>query len=467
MSEKNNNQDEPIIIDDQFLNEDEIDNLIKMGTSSSTQSQIQQSQAGGSSGGSSGGGPGGLGYHARKIELIHFINEFQKDYTTNCFKRTAPLHYTLPVSFARILLGVNALSKGSSSSDPLKLDKVISYLGSESGGGMKTGDTVRKDLCRMTADPFPLLESAQDKNKSVGSVEDYKSAPLYSIATGNCAAARYSKVGLSYLGQIAVGKYYKLYGTDIKKIGAIKTIVPLALLRKKTMPWTLGHKTVNYSYNPSELFLLQARMLDAASDPNNTTPWLLPDSVVAEIFKGPDIGDNYIGYMTNQSLMSTYHLGVGSVTFVPEIVINRTAGTIEFKVPPLGMTSFDFIDYLNYRAIGYSDLKKKKVYPKFKSFEIGSRVLESDVRIVMRDVKFLKSDEEIINELHMDPNIRITTPLNNTVLLDEEGEGCSINTILDEQIQDAASDNFKADVMPIHELLWRHVLDEYNSRLDV
>lgn len=469
--DQDKNSEEQIIIDDSFLTESEIENLIHMGNSATTSTSAPSSSvtsfadSNGGSGGTSGGGPGGLGYKSRKIELVHFINEFQKDFTTNCFKRTAPYHYTLPVSFARILLGVNALSKGSSKSESLKLDEIIAYLGSKEGGGLKTGDTVRKDLCRMTADPFPLLESAKDKNMGLTSTKDWYAAPLYSMATGLCAAARYSKVGLSYLGEIAVGKYAKLYGKNIKQIGAIKTIVPLALLRKKTMPWTLGHKTVNYSYNPAELFMLQARMLDQAADPNNKTPWLLPDSTVAEIFKGPDVGDHYIGYMTNQSLMSTYHLGVGSMTVVPEIVIDRTANTIEFKVPPLGSTSFDFIDYLNNRSIG-KDPETGKVYPKFTTFEITRRIEESDIRVVIRDVIFKGTDDEIIQEIYSDSNIRITTPLNNTILLDDSEDTVKMS-VLEENIQDGALDSFKADVMPIHELLWRHILDECDIRVEL
>ena len=119
-----------------------------------------------------------------------------------------------------------------------------------------------------------------------------------------------------------------------------------------------------------------------------------------------------------------------------------------------------------FRSIEFIDGTTGRVYPKFSSFEFTRPIDESGVKIVIRDVIFNKSDEAIINEFHSDPTIRITTPLINTVLLSGEDDQLEASE-LEQHIQDGAAEDFTADIMPIHELLWQHVCDEYDVRVEL
>ena len=401
-------------------------------------------------------------YNKRKVSIDNLINEFQQLYTTICFKRSTPNNMILPNSFLKLLLGVNYLCKGKKKNPAAHATEILGYVRKAEGGNMKTSNSIWYDLCRMTADPFPLVVSEKDKEET----GHFISTPLYSLSDGFPSAERYSKVGLSKLGEIACGEYYAARKTN--SIKQLKTIVPLALLRK-IMPWSLGHQSMSLGYNPSELFKLQAKMIEHyGENPTDPTPWLLPDEDVQSIFRGIDVGDNYEGYMKNKSLMSLYHLGRGSVTIVPKITINRDEKCIIIEAPPINSISVNTADYINCRIIG-EDALTGKAYPKFETFQPKITAVVVNLQIVMDEVEFKGSNQEILDELQADDYIRVTAAITNTVMVDTK---TNRNEELDQKlrdsdIQDSALDDYLVDVMPIHELLWRHVVWEYEKRLDI
>ena len=396
----------------------------------------------------------------RKYDMYAIANEFQQDYTINCLRRTAPNDMYLPATFLKALVQINYLCKNDSNAPCIKGDKVIESLGSTLGGNVKTSLSTWEDICRMTADPFPLFVSEKDKNET----GDFVRTPLYSVGTGFCAAQRYSTVGLSYLGEIAC-RHYK--DRQFGQIDEFKSIVPLALIRKKIMPWTLGHSSMMFSFNPHELFALQQCQLKhfLAAPEKVKKPWMIPENELAAIFKGPDLGFGYKGYITNKSLAALYYLGKGNVTVVPEIKIDHVNDVIRFTMPPLDQISSDFVMHINYRLEGMHGLDK------FTTFTAYTECKPGAVAIEITDVDFIGSDSEILDELYSDPVIRSSTLLSDVVMKDKtycdisDEERALIEEIRNSDVQDAALEDFELDIVPIGELLWHHVQCEYDNRL--
>lgn len=386
-------------------------------------------------------------YKRPTCTLKMLIEEYIIGYSCTTIKRTAPYGGSAPIGITKMLQAIVVACNKDKKEDFIRCGVVKGYLEKDYKVNMGT----HENLCRLSAQPFPLIQSGKIVNVVSGELDP---VPLYDDATGQFAAERYSNVRLSQLGKIA---FKDSANIPVSKIKYHKGIVPIALLRKG-LSWALGHHSTMYSLNPKEIFQLQERMLEL-----NTM--MLPTEIVTDIFRGPDLGRNYTVYMTNDSLASLYASGVGSMMVVPDIEIDRHNSQIIFKRPPLDTIGTEFASYLTRRLRGgtFKNKDGKEVtYEKFETLDLdlkGQGAFISGTSIVADVVFLTNNDQEIIDELHSDSSIYQNIPLQNILLRTQEG--AFLQT--DEEDLDSTAD-FDIDVVPIFEILWEHIEQEIEIR---
>lgn len=360
-------------------------------------------------------------------DLVNQVSNYRDSYTDTCFRRTAPYGGTMPVSFERWLRAVDVASS-SAGGKRVKVD-VASAIYAQAE---KSTQSTYKNLCRMTAEPFPLISSGKASDSNSNSVREQ---PLIDPQNGKCTASRYARVCLSTLGKIAT-KWY--HGTSMNNVKLHKSIVPLCLLRK-TQAWTLGFRTEMRPLNPSELFKIMAKMIEIDSPD-------IDGLTLQQYFRGPDLGDGYTIFMTNESLMTLYSTGKGSITVVPQITVDRINNRIIFQRPVLDQTSNKLATLFHKKLIDAIESGKRVDY---RTFEMGDSITPSGKRTYIKVNKFYGTDEQIIAELMSSTEFQKTVALTNSVLLPKEGEEANINKY--EGI------NYECDLMSIKDTLWMHV----------
>lgn len=249
------------------------------------------------------------------------------------------------------------------------------------GGKMKKN--VEVNLGRLTAEPFPLIESrkrvSDESNKEVPT-------PLYDVVSGKTVQLRYARVGLSELGKIYT-KHYK--NREPEDGGYYKSIVPVSLL-KRNAPWSTGHRSDMIPLNPEELFKIMVYMLE-----NNT--YEVPADFLAEHFRGFDVGPEYTVYLTSKALKTLYAAGEASVYIVPDIEIDRDSKILTIKAPPYTTTTHSL-------AIKLLEMISNGLEP-FRTFHYGPNIKDYRKGLQIPLLKINGTDEEIKRELFLCPEI--------------------------------------------------------------
>lgn len=387
-------------------------------------------------------------YKRPNCTLESLIQEYVLSYSCTTIKRTGAYGGSAPIGITKILQAIAvASSKLKSKDDFIRCTALLGDLTKH----YKTSLGTHGNVCRLSAQPFPLIRTGKQPDKYTETLEF---VPLYDESTGQFASDRYSHVNLSTLGEIA---FKDCKDIPIDQLKYHKGIVPIALLRKG-LAWALGHHSTMYSMNPGELFKLQERMLEL------NTPYL-PSEIVMDIFRGPDLGKNYTIYMTNDSLASLYASGTGSMMVVPDIEIDRVNNQIRFLRPPLDSTGKEFASHMIRRLLGGQHKNSSGKLTEYEQFETISLNPDRDGAFIsgssiIADVIFNTADDkEIIDELHSDRYIYRNVPLQNILLKTEDGT--HIQT--DEEDLDSTAD-FNIDISPIYELLWEHIGQEIDVR---
>lgn len=369
-------------------------------------------------------------------DLVNQVSNYRDSYTDTCFRRTAPYGGTMPVSFERWLRAVD-IASSSAGGKRVKVD-VASAIYAQAE---KATQSTYKNLCRMTAEPFPLISSGKASDANSSSVREQ---PLIDPQNGKCTASRYARVCLSTLGQIAT-KWY--HNTSMNNVRIHKGIVPLCLLRK-TQAWTLGFKTEMRPLNPSELFKIMAKMIEIDSPD-------IDGLTLQQYFRGPDLGDGYMIFMTNESLMTLYSTGKGSITVVPQITVDRVNKRIVFQRPVLDQTSNKLATMLHKKLISAIESGKPVGY---RTFEMGDTITPSGKRTYIKVNRFYGTDEQIIAELMSSTEFQKTIALTNSVLLPKDGEETNITKY--EGI------NYECELMSVKDTLWMHITWERENVLN-
>lgn len=304
------------------------------------------------------------------IRIGALLLQFRKGYTETALVRTTPLNYSAPENFLKVLRGLIKI-KGN------KNTYGISELRGEIGKSVKDVKDVMKVLGSLSRDPFPLITFRTRHSEDGPEINE----PLYDIATGFIIKDKYASVGLSRLGMEYL-KYEKESNVDSKD--EIKSKIPYILLTF-TKPFTTGHTSETVPLNPKELFKLQLAMIDAKT-PN------IKSEVINEIFRGYDVGDDYIVTMDPRSLVTLYNFGFGSLTVVPKVKINFKDKYILFLRPPMRRSCYGFSETL------IDANKKGNVFETF-SFS-------NDVGVIGRGVKLdvtefhTQNIDEIIKDIY-------------------------------------------------------------------
>lgn len=397
--------------------------------------------------------------HKSGVSLSRLLMEYRTSYTDTCFRRTAPYKGTMPVTF-EYLLHAAALATDASKGKRVKINDIASIFGKVG----KFSDTTYSDLCRMTAEPFPLISGGRAVSDTA---TKSKEQPLIEPQNGFLTAQRYARIQLSELGKLATRWYGDI---PITEFNQHKSIVPLALIRK-TIVWTLGFRTEMRPLNPSELFSLMVKMIDKQS-------MELSDVEVEEVFRGVDLGEDYVILMTNESLMSLYSSGRGSITVVPNIEINRAERSITFKRPVLDSYTDSLLQYLGKRRL---DIDTGNAQP-YITFGYSYDIIATGNKVTLRNVDFYGADSDILYELWQDPKIQKTVKLTNVILDNysnlvkdnkastEFENGSTFNETL--RVDDSLSSvlgegyDYKADIKSIKEVLWQHIQWEVDKQLE-
>ena len=374
-----------------------------------------------------------------KYSSVTISNEMRnhlKAMAIAAIKRTAPHNGTLPVTYNKLLQGAIIKCKGKTTR--VQSATISGFLADY----LKSSEHSKVDLAKLTATPFPFLDG---KYKEKEDDNDYQPEPLYNPDSGTIVASRYSGFALTKLGRYLADRFADVSMENFK---GHQCIIPVILL-KPMMPWCPGHRSEMLPYNPRELFELQKRMLKIGSKE-------ISDRDVQEVFKGPDLGDNYTIYQTDESLAAQFAAGSGSVTVVPDILLDRQNKFIIFVHPPYSSTSDVLVEYLVRR------IKKKGQYKTFNIKNFEKDIAVSGNRCIIQNVEFIGSDAEIRKELRKDHNICKQIRMN-IVSLETEGE--DVNRIIytkdDEDILD-----FKMYPRSIKDILWRCIMWEYNLKYD-
>lgn len=388
--------------------------------------------------------------------LKDIVLMYRESYSDACLRRTAPKP-ELPRSFE---LWLRAVDLATTPKKPRVKAKEVSgiYASVE-----KVSDSIYHNLCRMTAEPFPFISSGTALEEN-GNTAVQK--PLVDPQTGFKTAERYARLYLSELGKYAV-KHYK--GVKMSDIKTHRSLIPLNLLRTTT-PWSLGYKTEFRSLNPSELFQLMIMMIDKGTPD-------LSDDEVGLVFKGCDVGHGYRIYQTNASLMSLYAAGVGSITVVPEVEIDRANNRIVIKKPPLDSTTNRIKKYYGEIILKYLEgflpnersldnpLILNDTNRPFKSF-LPKSVAASGSSLYLQDVDFYPgaTDDDIKEELWSDNMLQKSIRLTNSVLIDKDDKvdnSAHINPNIG--IYDEV--DYRIDVLSVKDTLWNHIWYEFNIRV--
>lgn len=306
----------------------------------------------------------------------------REEYTAVALKRSASIEGGLPIGYFNLVHAIATIPNAKG--DTMPIAKIESQFGANIGAPTEGAKEIMVNLGKLTALPFPIVEST----KKISPFSDETiTTPLYNVADGTTTDKRYASVKLSELGHLLTRHYQN---EPMGFSDHYKSFVPMTLLRK-SMPWTMGHRSQMYPLNPSELFRLQARMLELGHP-------FVSDNDLKQMFKGFDLGDGYSIYMTSSALQSLFTTGESSFISVPDITIDRKLGVITIEVPPMDQTSKQLKAYLTEKALSTSN--------GFNTFKYNPEVKVVTVKVQMEVEQFLGTDEEILEELRDDKNIK-------------------------------------------------------------
>ena len=342
-------------------------------------------------------------------------------YGNDCLNRSANRNYQLPESISLLLYSVyNAVGNTNST---VKVNGIVSFYAKYK----KYSEATYRALANMSKQPFPLIRTgkAVDDNSMTSS-----NRPLVGEQNGWLVGQRYARISLTELGLYATRWYTK----DDDPLNPTPSLIPITLLRH-ALPITLGMKEEMWSLNPAELFKLMILMLDHKSSE-------IPSADINSIFKGVDVGHNYISYTSDFAIKNLWKTGSSSTVVVPNIEVDRTNRLIIIKRPQCGSTSSKLRTAL-LKHIKQSILDGVDA---FDTFIPGDTIEVNGSETFFRDVsRFIGTDEEIKQELWAHPAIQKVLYLTN------------LQSYTDE------NDKTKIDVIPIHETLWFHLQKEYEA----
>lgn len=365
-------------------------------------------------------------------------------YTVDCLNRSSNRSYNNPESISLFLSAVSHAVGSNNAKIPV--NGIISFFTKYK----KYGEATYKGLANMSAQPFPLIQTGRspDENSSVVNVQ-----PLVSEQNGWVVGQRYARVCLSTLGQYAT-RWFNSKVDD--PINPPISLVPITLLRH-SLPISLGIKEEMFSLNPSEMFNLMIKMIDHKSQD-------LPAEDINAIFKGVDVGENYISYNSDTNIKYLWSVGRASCIVVPDIEIDRTNNIITIKRPQCGSVSTK----LRTRLLEYIKEKLIEGEQPFDTFVPSINVSVNGSETFFTEVKqFVGSDEEIKKELWELPFVQKVVQLSN---LQSYTDNRDLNEIVDgysgdDRYDEALKTKIKLDIVPIKETLWFHLSKEYEQNV--
>lgn len=328
-----------------------------------------------------------------EISVEKMALSLREEYTSVGIKRSANIDNCAPEGYFNLIHAI-ALS-WNDQKDKSRLIPV-SNIREKYNTKIKNSKDIMENCGKLTYQPFPIVEST--KKRSANSDETINS-PLYDEATGNTVQERYSNVTLSDLGKVLVRHYLD---KDLGKIESYNSIVPFSLLRK-SMPWSMGHKSEMQPLNPSELFTIMNRMMELNSP-------FVEEELILKVFKGVDLGPNYTIYTNSRSLINLYARGEGSFIAVPEIDIRRKENKIIIKRPPLNSTTKKLVSYLRKKSV----TNENEQYAYFK-FSPKISMVGNEAHITV--TKWDGNNKQIMSDFLNDSYISTKKYIRNTTIL--------------------------------------------------
>lgn len=399
--------------------------------------------------------------HSSQTTLKRIVANYTKSYTDECSRRTGALYGTMPRSFEKLLratdLTMRDWRRNIDKRERVSAREVLGKFAETD----KAGQTTYKNLAAMSAEPHPLIETSSNQEGME------KPIPLVSEVTGKITAERYARVQLSFLGCLACR--HLPHSGSIKSFTHHKSIVPTALLRTTTT-WTLGLVNVMRPLCPSELFRLQGAMIELyiqqyTQDPSIGEKFIesdtpdLSETIVNDIYKSADLGEDYNIIFSPESVMSEYACGVSTYKVVPTIDVEMDQYTLKGRIvirrPQYGngQTTKDLESYF---INMYFDWEKDPNSYRYKTFQLSHMIATEDSAVVMEDVQFITNEiDQIKLELANDPKIYANCKNHNIVLLEKAEAGTT-------PYQDNGL-TYYAKLEPIKDTLWRHVKWEFQA----
>ena len=382
------------------------------------------------------------------LSITNIINDYQGEYTEVTKRRTMPQNNTLPEGLALLLhaIGLESYSqKGYQLVVPTAAYGEISKVTKAPNGGL------HENLAGFTSAPHPLVESiiVSDPDKIVTQAANIQQNPIKSLLDGRVKSERYTRVRVSELGDKVFRHYKDMSLAEFYAKPYHNCIIPVSLI-KPGNPITLGYGSSWLPLNPRELLLLQLEMLKAGTAD-------LSHQIVQEIFKGPDVGDNYIIHSTNEGLASLYKTGSAKFRITPRVEVNmdKGRGSIVFKAPPYQSNFMWLRDYL--RGLAYKG-KFKTMIVKHENIKVlGSKV-------VIQNIDFLTpSESEVLTELFE------LTKNDISKLIVTKASCCKVHNMKEHDTHnqvDIIRKVYEIDIVNIPEVLWDCITQEIERKKD-
>lgn len=321
-----------------------------------------------------------------KQNISSLARAYREEHTSTTLKRSTNIENCLPDGYMRLVHSVAlATSDGKA--------KTIAEIRNKFNESLKGSKEIMINLGALTAQPFPLVESA--KKQGIQS-NDYVNSPLYDISTGVTVEERYATANMSDLGKLLTRHYLN---KSVAEVDYYNSIVPTSLLRR-AVPWSLGYRSETYPMNPKELFQIMVEMM------KNNSPIVSPE-FLEKTFRGFDLGDDYIIFMKKEALLELYTSGTSSFIVIPKIEINRDTSEIVIKVPPIDRTSKAIVKYF---------VEQFKSGSKYTKFKYDPEVKFVGKSIILNVTHWYGSDAEILREF-LEDNVIATRKYTNNVTL--------------------------------------------------